>query len=91
MPGGAPRPPGAPGAPPVPGAPPPGAPKKTPKKPGVPMKQLHWGKIPDAKIKGTMWENDIKDDKIGAAAAALAPPAPLCAARARAGPCVLAA
>ena len=60
MPPGAPRPPGAP--------PPPGAPvmsnKKPPMKPGVPMKQLHWGKIPDAKIKGTIWEKDVKDEKV---------------------------
>ena len=61
---GAPRPPGAPGAP---GAPPPPAPaykKKEPKKPSVQMRQLHWGKLPDNKIKGTIWEKDVGDEKV---------------------------
>ena len=53
--------PGAPGAP-MPMAP--SYPKKEAKKPGVQMKTLHWGKIPDAKIKGTMWDKDVKDDGV---------------------------
>jgi len=28
------------------------------------MRQLHWNKIPDAKIKGTMWEKDMSDEKV---------------------------
>jgi hypothetical protein len=30
----------------------------------VQMRQLHWNKIPDAKIKGTMWEKDMSDEKV---------------------------
>ena len=40
----------------------PAYPKKAPVKPNVQMRQLHWGKLPDAKIKGTMWENDLSDE-----------------------------
>ena len=58
MPGGA---PGAPG-PPMPVAA--SYPKKEAQKPGVQMKALHWGKIPDAKIKGTMWEKDVTDGAV---------------------------
>ena len=42
----------------------PAYPKKKGIKPGVQMRQLHWTKLPDAKVKGTMWENDMSDDKI---------------------------
>ena len=42
----------------------PAYPKKKPVKPNVQMRQLHWAKIPDAKIKGTMWESDLTDEKV---------------------------
>ena len=28
------------------------------------MRQLHWGKLPDAKIKGTIWEKDVTDEHV---------------------------
>ena len=28
------------------------------------MRQLHWGKLPDAKIKGTIWEKEITDEHV---------------------------
>jgi len=65
VPGGAPpppMPPGAPGAPPPPMAMAPAYKKKEARKPGVQMRQLHWGKLPDTKIKGTMWENEVGDE-----------------------------
>ena len=55
-------PPGAPGAPPPPMAMAPAYKKKEARKPGVQMRQLHWGKLPDTKIKGTMWENEVGDE-----------------------------
>ncbi|EOD29366.1 hypothetical protein EMIHUDRAFT_434678 [Emiliania huxleyi CCMP1516] len=73
---GAPRPPGAPppppppgGAPRPPGGPPmapmaPAYPKKAPVKPSQPMRQLHWGKLPDMKVKGTLWEKEVDDSKV---------------------------
>ena len=42
----------------------PAYPKKPPVKPGCQMRQLHWGKIPDIKIKGTMWDNDLSEDNV---------------------------
>ena len=42
----------------------PSYPKKPPVKPGVQMRQLHWGKLADAKIKGTIWESEISDEKV---------------------------
>lgn len=38
--------------------------KKPPMKASVPMKQLHWSKINDPKIKGTIWELEVKDEKV---------------------------
>ncbi|KAL1503230.1 hypothetical protein AB1Y20_011286 [Prymnesium parvum] len=78
MTGGAPPPPppiasgaAVPPPPPVPGAPPlavrtqgPTMPKKPAIKPQVPLRQLHWGKMPDAKVVGTLWEKDVSDDKV---------------------------
>ena len=28
------------------------------------MRQLQWGKLPDAKIKGTIWEKDVTDEHV---------------------------
>jgi len=39
-------------------------PKKPAIKPQVPLRQLHWGKMPDAKVVGTLWEKDVSDDKV---------------------------
>ena len=39
-----------------------GVQEKEARKPGVQMRQLHWGKLPDTKIKGTMWENEVGDE-----------------------------
>lgn len=36
-------------------------PKKPPKKPTVQMRQFHWTKLPDAKIKGTLWDTGRPD------------------------------
>ena len=38
-------------------------PKKTPKTLTVPTRQLHWGKLNDSKIKGTIWESEIDDSQ----------------------------
>ena len=38
--------------------------KKEPKKPNVQMRQLHWAKLPDAKIKGTLWEKEVGDEDV---------------------------
>ena len=67
LPGGmAPPPPIPGGAPPLAGGPVPPVPavvpsykKKPPVKPNVQMRQLHWGKLPDVKVKGTMWDGDV--------------------------------
>jgi hypothetical protein len=32
--------------------------------PSIQMRQLHWGKLPDAKIKGTIWEKDVTDEHV---------------------------
>ena len=40
------------------------------------MKTLHWGKIPDAKIKGTMWDKDVKDDGVKVTASSALTPTP---------------
>mmetsp|Transcript_71482 Transcript_71482/g.98994 ORF Transcript_71482/g.98994 Transcript_71482/m.98994 type:complete len:576 (-) Transcript_71482:409-2136(-) len=42
----------------------PAIPKKPSVKPAVPVRQLHWGKIPDAKIKGTVWETELDDSRV---------------------------
>ena len=42
----------------------PAYPKKPAIKPGCQMRQLHWGKIPDGKIKGTMWDGDLSEDNV---------------------------
>ena len=42
----------------------PAFPKKKPVKPNVQMRQLHWTKVPDAKVKGTMWEKDMSDEHV---------------------------
>jgi len=42
----------------------PAYPKKAPLKPSVQMRQLHWGKIADAKIKGTMWDGEVSDEHV---------------------------
>ena len=28
------------------------------------MRQLHWGKVPDAKVKGTLWDGEITDEHV---------------------------
>jgi len=28
------------------------------------MRQLHWGKLPDMKVKGTLWEKEVDDSKV---------------------------
>lgn len=68
---GGPRPPPPPvpggGPPPVPGVLPTAAPaykKKTKCKPAVQMRQLHWAVVPDKKLKGSMWDGDIDDEKV---------------------------
>ena len=42
----------------------PAYPKKAPVKPSQPMRQLHWGKLPDMKVKGTLWEKEVDDSKV---------------------------
>jgi diaphanous 1 len=42
----------------------PAYPKKPPIKPRKQMRQLHWGKVPDMKVKGTMWEKDVSEDSV---------------------------
>jgi len=71
-----PRPPGAGPPPPPPGGPPGGPPGKAPPpliaaypkkasvKPNVPLRQLHWGRLPDMKVKGTIWEKEVDDSKV---------------------------
>ena len=39
-------------------------PKKKACVPSIQMRQLHWGKLPDAKIKGTIWEKEITDEHV---------------------------
>jgi len=39
-------------------------PKKVPIKPKVQMRQLHWGKLADAKVKGTMWDGEVDDGRV---------------------------
>ncbi|KAA6399121.1 MAG: putative formin like protein [Streblomastix strix] len=60
--------PGVPSAPGIPGAPlapvmPVGLPKKQPKKPKVPLKVLHWTKLPDRVITSTIWK-EIDDANV---------------------------
>ncbi len=62
-------PPPRPGAPPpipgAPGPPVPSAPAIAPKSkaaPSVPMKALHWSKVPDAKLNGTVWLDSSFDE-----------------------------
>ena len=45
----------------------PAYPKKEPRKPNVPMRKLNWAKVPDPKVKGTVWEVQAADDKEAAA------------------------
>jgi len=42
----------------------PSFPKKKACEPSIQMRQLHWGKLPDAKIKGTIWEKDVTDEHV---------------------------
>ena len=39
-------------------------PKKAPIKPNVQMRQLHWGKLADGKVKGTMWDGEVDDGHV---------------------------
>ena len=45
----------------------PAVPKKEPRKPSVPMRKLNWSKLPDMKVKGTVWEKEAVDDRDAAA------------------------
>ena len=38
-------------------------PKKEPRKPNVPMRKFNWSKLPDIKVKGTVWEKEAVDDQ----------------------------
>ncbi|XP_046849776.1 disheveled-associated activator of morphogenesis 1-like isoform X2 [Xenia sp. Carnegie-2017] len=59
---GPPPPPGPPGAPGLPGAFPKKVKRNVPK-PSQPLKSFNWSKLPDTKIKGTVW-TEIDDSKI---------------------------
>ena len=39
-------------------------PKKEPRKPNVPMRKFNWSKLPDIKVKGTVWEKEAVDDQV---------------------------
>jgi len=63
VPGGAPPPPALPGAPPVPGmAAKPKLPPKKKQDPSLPMRPLHWAKLPDIKAVDTIWVSDGFDE-----------------------------
>jgi len=38
-------------------------PKKEPRKPTVQMRKLNWTKLPDMKVRGTVWEKDAVDER----------------------------
>ena len=41
----------------------PAVPKKPPREPKVPMRKLNWTKLPDLKVKDTVWEREAVDDR----------------------------
>lgn len=45
----------------------PAVPKKPPREPKVPMRKLNWTKLPDLKVKDTVWEREAVDDREAAA------------------------
>eukprot|EP00966_Prymnesium_polylepis_P054279 1254848-Prymnesium_polylepis.1 len=38
--------------------------KKEPRRPQTPMRKLHWTKVPDRRVPGTVWESELSDANV---------------------------